>query len=261
MSCRINRTRLWTSKMLLESREHAPGTSWFATLTYDDDHHPADGSLNRNDGRLWRKRLYNELGSKFRFFFVGEYGDKTLRPHYHAIMFGVPHHQVEQLVADAWVDPEGEPNGFTQLAEATPARMAYCAQYCTKKMTAKSDPRLGERHPEFSQMSRRPALGDQFVLYMGRDWSRTRAGRTHIEATGDVPGAFRLEGKLYPFSNRHKRMMRRLSGLPELTSDLRELHPWLPEPESYPDIDECNKRLRRESQREKKAAIFKRASV
>lgn len=59
----------------------------FITLTYDNAHLPPDGGLRYEDLQKFWKRLRYELG-EVRYYAVGEYGDKTQRPHYHACVFG-----------------------------------------------------------------------------------------------------------------------------------------------------------------------------
>jgi len=293
MSCRINRQRVWTSKLIMESMYHAPQSNWFITLTYDDEHAPVgpDGQLTlvRQHGVAFRKRMRTELEQStqsFRFFFVGEYGGKTQRPHYHMLAFGLPMLRrsprsssigasgdqvassrqpgrsgievlnVEALVQSKW------PHGFVSVAPVTKARMAYCAHYCTKKLTSSADIRLGSRHPEFSQMSRRPALGDAFVQTIAQGLNRPHS---HVELTGDVPFQYRYEGQVWPFSQRHKRLMRKLVGLPEKRMDIVALHPELQEEHrelsAAPELEELLNRRGREKQYEAKAQIFRRNSV
>ena len=62
----------------------------FVTLTYDEDHIPSNHSLKKSDLQKWFKRVRKEIEpKKIRYFACGEYGDKTQRPHYHAIIFGL----------------------------------------------------------------------------------------------------------------------------------------------------------------------------
>jgi hypothetical protein len=50
---------------------------------------PEDGSLNVAHFQKFMKRLRDRIKPlKIRFFHCGEYGDKTRRPHYHALIFG-----------------------------------------------------------------------------------------------------------------------------------------------------------------------------
>lgn len=65
--------------------------SAFLTLTYDNDHLPAYGGLCRDDLVLFMKRLRKDSaarGVQLRAYAVGEYGGRTLRPHYHLCLFG-----------------------------------------------------------------------------------------------------------------------------------------------------------------------------
>src|SRR5215510_1697934 len=82
-SCLSSRRRTWAGRLILESYAHQ--SSIFVTLTYSDDRH----SLSVKDCQLWLKRVRKRVG-KIRVFYCGEYGDATQRPHYHAILFGVP---------------------------------------------------------------------------------------------------------------------------------------------------------------------------
>lgn len=55
---------------------------YFITLTYDNDHLK---SLNKKDIQDFIKRLRKK--QKLRYFYVGELGETTARPHYHAIIW------------------------------------------------------------------------------------------------------------------------------------------------------------------------------
>lgn len=70
------------------------------TLTFDEEHLPADGLLDHKIFqrfmkrlRIRRQRLHAKIGlagtaKPIRFFMCGEYGGKTFRPHFHSIIFG-----------------------------------------------------------------------------------------------------------------------------------------------------------------------------
>lgn len=241
---------------MLESGAHPPGSSWFTTLTYSPDRIPRSpegvATLSKEDAVKFRQRLKYKLGLMPRFFMVGEYGDKTMRPHYHAAIFGADRADFPELLNQAW----GE--GFTSSYPLDATRAAYIAGYCTKKMTSKDDKRLASRHPEFSQMSRRPALADGMVQKIG-DYLTTAQGRKFIHQAGDVPHAYRVQGKIWPLTDRHIRMLRARAGLPSLKRDLVALNPDHPaydhpDPPTLEDI--LNLRLQ-ERARAKKAEIFK----
>lgn len=59
MPCRVNRSRLWIARMMLEALEYEERgeESAFVTLTYDAEHVPPDGSLRPLDLRVFLNRL------------------------------------------------------------------------------------------------------------------------------------------------------------------------------------------------------------
>lgn len=261
MSCRINRKRTWTGKLLLEATDHPADRNYFVTLTLNDDHlvKTPDGSptLDKRQGALFRRRLAR-VEPGLRHFFVGEYGTEGDRPHYHAMLYGMKSWDPVKTIANAWNDKQTGPLGFIQAEPLTPGRAAYIAGYTTKKLTAKDDVRLGQRHPEYATMSRRPGLGDLYVRSM-ISWLQSKKGQRYLGATIDVPRSFRTYGKIYPFSNRHVRMMRVALGLDPNRSNIALAHYPALEKEREPiDLDA---RRQREVQLEKKTKIFSRSRL
>lgn len=169
VGCQLSRARMWAIRCSLELQLW-PVTS-FVTLTYSDRYVPP--TLQRSDLQWFFKRLRKQVPPKsLRFFACGEYGDSTMRPHYHAILFGVAE---RDLVERAWG------RGFATVEPVNPARIAYTAGYCAKKvgMFAEAGERVdrstGEiyRHqPPFLQMSRRPGIGGH-VRKHWRSWRIT----------------------------------------------------------------------------------------
>lgn len=176
LPCRIKKRREWTSRIVLESLSHE--SSSFITLTYSDDFLPFAESglatLSRRDFTLFLKRFRKAFdkayGAKLRFFGVGEYGDESGRPHYHAIVFGgcclAPgscsvRRSFKQrsvcafcrMIEDCWEA------GKIDVGTCTWDSAQYCAGYTVKKMTSKHDGRLNGREPEFAAPSRRPGIG------------------------------------------------------------------------------------------------------
>lgn len=186
---------------MLEAAKHA--ASSFATLTYADENLPEGGSLVPRDMQLWLKRLRKEVGP-LRYFLVGEYGDQTWRPHYHAALFGVgPEMALE--VQNTWG------LGHTMLGTLNEQSAAYVAGYVTKKMTSEEDKRLCGRHPEFARMSLRPGIGADamgdvaHVLF-------SAAGAAHVARSGDVPAILRSGGKARPLGRYLRRKLREEMG-------------------------------------------------
>lgn len=158
-----------------------------------------------------------QLGFTFRFYAVGEYGDATFRPHYHAALFNFPHclrgstnHYREDcctictLVRDTWQ------HGRIQVDPLTDDNAAYCAGYVTKKLTDSKDDRLDGRFPEFARQSRRPGIGGDFMHEVA---SELLAGEVGI----DVPMALMHGGRARPLGQYLRRRLRKLVGRDENT--------------------------------------------
>lgn len=93
-ACRLNARMSWTYR--LHKELYCSFGAYFVTLTYSDEqlHYRVDTStgetapvLNKVDLQSFIKKL--RYYSKFRYFAVGEYGERTMRPHYHIIMFNL----------------------------------------------------------------------------------------------------------------------------------------------------------------------------
>lgn len=153
LPCRINKRRVWTHRLILESMYHEESS--FITLTYSDEYLPKGGTLRRKDLRDFFKRLrYYSGRQKLRYYACGEYGSQTHRPHYHAIIFGLGLLDGEK-VAKSW------PYGRVQCAECNEHTIQYVAGYVTKKFVRKDDGT--GLAPEFAVMSRRPGIGCRAV--------------------------------------------------------------------------------------------------
>ena len=149
----------------------------FITLTYDEDHLPWDGSLNKKHFQDFMKRLrWHNSGKSIRYFQCGEYGENFQRPHYHALLFN---HDFQDKTL--WTETDGIrtyvsedlgrhwPWGFSTVGSLTWESAAYCARYSIKKRTGDD----AEEHywrilatdleiqlePEYATMSLKPAIG------------------------------------------------------------------------------------------------------
>lgn len=185
-NCRITRNQEWSARILMEARLHPE--SVFTTLTYSPDALPADYSLVPDHVTLWlkrlRKTLYGSQKGALRYFLVGEYGSRTHRPHYHAVLFGVGP-DVAPIIESTWG------YGYTKTDEMTMGRAGYVAQYTLKKMTKPDDFPDG-RQPEFARMSRMPGLGHGYIEALAQAIVRTK---TIDDVTAKV---IRLDGKKWP---------------------------------------------------------------
>lgn len=196
--------------MILETLTHE--ASSFVTLTYDDEHLPEGGNLYPRDTQLFFKRLRKKLDPiKLRYYLVGEYGDRTQRPHYHIALFGVPM-SAYQTIADAW------PYGMIDVGSLTFESAAYIAGYVTKKMTAKDDPRLEGRHPEFARMSTNPGIGGKAMDDLA-NVMMTKHGSKMLAELGDVPTVLKHGGKSMPLGRYLRRKLREKLDIPEMGFD------------------------------------------
>ena len=128
--------------------------AYFLTLTYDDEHKK---NLNIRDMQLFFKRYRKKKALKY--FYVGELGEKTQRPHYHAIIFApLPddlkesktetkngHKQYESKeITKLWG------NGLIKISKMELPLVGYITKYMLKN---------GNKKEFVSGWSRKPPLG------------------------------------------------------------------------------------------------------
>ena len=85
LHCRINQSRIWQTRLLLEASDCFDST--FMTLTYDEYNVPFNYYLDKTHLTKFLKRYRKRLGHKIRYYAIGEYGDETWRPHFHLAIF------------------------------------------------------------------------------------------------------------------------------------------------------------------------------
>ena len=199
-------------RLVLESYSH--DNSCFITLTYNDEHLPDGGTLVVDHYQRFLKRLRRLIEpKKIRYFMVGEYGDQSFRPHYHACIFGlgmVDHH----IINRAWVQ-DGEAIGFVHVGEFNQKTAQYCAGYVVKKMTAADDPRLKGRHPEFARMSLRPGIGALGMVELAENLMANPHFAENIEREGDVPTVLQLGKIKFPLGKYLRQKLRDEIGMPD----------------------------------------------
>lgn len=198
--CRSRRRRLWSHRIVLESLVHSDSS--FVTLTYAPEKIPPDGSLQPKDLQDWLKRLRKRFYPRnIRYYLVGEYGDKSWRPHYHGALFGISMLE-EAAVRETWSF------GHIMLGELTRASASYIAGYVTKKMSNPKDNRLEGRHPEFARMSLKPGIGaysmDAVALALMRS--------DRLPGLVDVPGQLTMDGQRVSIGRYLRRKLREKVG-------------------------------------------------
>lgn len=165
IECRLAYARDKATQLSLEklNPEYGNAESWFLTLTYDDLHIPTHHTINEETGELfegtsvnprdmqlfWKRLRKHYKDKKIRYLNVMEYGEKTGRPHAHAIAFGIPLDQSQFIKRGN--NNQGDPiwtskeindiwqNGEVIIGEATFQSMSYVARYTMKKIKAQYD--------------------------------------------------------------------------------------------------------------------------
>lgn len=150
--CRYDRTLAWATRMHHEALMHDENS--FLTLTYDRKHLPLSGTLDFKDHQKFAKSLRKHLTPKnpharlyqrrIKYYACGEYGEKTLRPHFHTCLFGLDWQDKE-----LWKIQNGESlytsptlnkiwgKGRAVIGALTFASAAYVARYILKKITGR----------------------------------------------------------------------------------------------------------------------------
>jgi len=196
LGCRTAKAREWSIRCYHEGLLHdrhwrSPDgvttvvpNSCAVTLTYSPEFLPEDGHLNHTHFQKFIRKLRKNRGVRsVRYFMAGEYGGKTQRPHYHALLFGLdfddrrrvvrPDGQEVQMsleLANTWARGDATVDAFDFGAAG------YIAGYIAKKQGQHFDPRRWQTltrpdgsiiyrdpAPEYRRMSRAPGLGRYWI--------------------------------------------------------------------------------------------------
>jgi len=183
IGCRLERSRQWAVRCMHEASLY--DENCFITLTYDDDHLPKDGLIDKKHLQDFFKRLRRDLPpGTVRYIACGEYGDTTRRPHYHAILFGLDFlHDKITIDENLYTSPTLERfwgQGHVSIAPVTMASICYVCGYVMKKINDDDT---------FNLMSRRPGIGAEWLNKYKSDLVRT--------------GSVTIEGREYPVPKRY----------------------------------------------------------
>lgn len=170
----------------------------FLTLTYaeiflpDRDKWPG-GNLHKEEIQKFFKllRYYTKKTHKIRYFACGEYGEKSKRAHWHAIVFGMSMNDKE-IFEQAWT------KGYLYVGDVNPTTIEYVANYVTKKLPDdddKSQTRYNGRNKEMMFSSRRPGLGDK----MAENVAESLLQGNKREFLYD--NVIRMGGRIFPLDN------------------------------------------------------------
>lgn len=181
MACRVNRGQEWSLRLMHEYDYYKEAV--FLTLTYNDVNIVEGGSLVKVDAQNFIKRLRSAIDVEIRYYLVGEYGERTRRPHYHAIVFGIGS-KYKKIINECWG------MGFVSVGSVERKSINYVTSYVQKKLYGKmaKEEYIGRIAP-FALMSKRLGLRwlmdnkDQVLQHMGvRNEGRTvRAPRYYFK--------------------------------------------------------------------------------
>ena len=166
VACLANRRAEWCARLKIE--QAYSDWSLFVTLTYSNDYLPfcPDGKPGFDKTHLQRflKSVRKSLDKPMvRYYIISEYGEYTLRPHYHALLFlrSLPgdvdeRYRFQQrfydLVRRYWH------YGHVQFGDVQAASIAYVTKYMLKDGAFP-----GGIKDDFVMMSLKPAIGSQIL--------------------------------------------------------------------------------------------------
>lgn len=169
--CRLENSRQWAMRIMHEASLYP--NNMFLTLTYNPENLPENMSLEKRPWQLFMKKLKKKYkGKSIRFYQVGEYGDETHRPHYHAILFNhdfedklfLKYTELDQPLYTSEILDTVWGLGDCYIGDVTFESAAYCARYVMKKINGPmADNHYDGRMPEYSNPSRRPGIGKPWL--------------------------------------------------------------------------------------------------
>lgn len=195
LGCRLEYSRQWATRCVLESFESQH--NYFVTLTYSPENEssikkdcfrfdvdtgevvsefqslslvPEHLSKFIKDLRRYFEYHYNFTG--IRFFACGEYGDKTMRPHYHMILFNCPIPDLKFECSNFQGDPFWSSEilskiwgkGFVSISSCNFNTCSYVSRYMLKKQKGQGA-KIYEDFgvvPPFTRSSRNPGIARNF---------------------------------------------------------------------------------------------------
>ena len=161
-----DRLNSWFVRLLSEL-DHCY-SAHFVTFTYANSPGTEDGeeTLNYKDVQKFFKRLRHSQDRKIKYFCVGEYGEKSGRPHYHAIIFNVE--DVNQF-QKCWK------HGHVHVGTVQEESIYYTLKYTLKRGVKWGKKDSITRYQEKALMSKGLGLGyltENMIRYFKSDVSR-----------------------------------------------------------------------------------------
>lgn len=166
--CKRSRQHGWTFRLTQEEKRST--SSAFLTFTYETEPRSPNGlpTLQKKDFQNFMKRFRKRLPKKnhpsynpLKYYAVGEYGDRTQRPHYHAIMFNIPRHYLDrpEKLLNLWG------HGHIYIDQCNNNTIQYVTGYVMKQTWkpnhCEETGLLDDRNPQFSLMSKN--MGKEYL--------------------------------------------------------------------------------------------------
>lgn len=139
IECRLDYARQWAIRCVHEADMYENNA--FVTLTYSDEH-LKDPKLDYSDFQKFMKKIRKLQDEPIGVFVTGEYGEKTKRKHWHAILFNYrpkdAAYKYTNARGDRVYDSESLTriwgHGITEFGSVTFESAGYCARYAAKKL-------------------------------------------------------------------------------------------------------------------------------
>jgi len=195
--CVKARTQSWSFRIEKElERSHNP---IFLTLTYNEDHVPTTKhgikTLDKKHVQLWLKKL-RKLQAKYspisiKYFFVGEYGSKTNRPHYHAVLLNCLD---PKFITQTW------DQGYSYILPLKQGGIPYILKYLHKPKIKTHE----DQQREFSLFSK--GLGSNYLTTNMVNYHTSNLDNCYITLKGGITMALPkyYKEKLYNEDQRSK---------------------------------------------------------
>lgn len=205
-NCKKKRQNHWVFRLRQEQLDSF--SSCFLTLTYNDENVPVTSNgyqtLVKEHFQNFMKRLRKNHQKKnknvrIKYYAVGEYGGRTDRPHYHAIIFNLPQSVIEDdtKISEIWG------KGNIMATECNSQTIAYTTKYINKSIGTDDSIQDDDRIKEFSLMSKK--LGANYLNHANRDYYKRRKTNYITDVDGSIRSMPRYyKEKLYTDKEREE---------------------------------------------------------
>lgn len=174
--CRQRNVNAFVQRCKLESQCYANEPFW-ATLTYDNAHLPADG-VSRRDIQLFLKRFRINLEragypNKIRYCVVGEYGHTTHRAHYHILVWNLQCRLPNDWLATLSILRSSWQNGMVRRPRIVDCKDTHTFSYTAKYMRKDCVVPKGKNPTFMLSSNRHGGLGSRKIDEFARELRRT----------------------------------------------------------------------------------------